>query len=246
MTTDPAARPRFPLGLTLATAAGLAILVSLGVWQVQRLAWKEALLKRVARLETAAPVEAADAFRRAGGVADLDLVRVRLACPGVSAAAFVELYGLKDGEAGRRLVSACPLGVGDYATLLVDRGFIPEDQAARPRVGPARPGGAEEVVTGVLRVPDRTNAFTPKADTAARLWFSRDIPAMAATLGAARPAPVMLMAETPTNPEFPSLKPSPLPAAISNRHLEYALTWFGLAAALAGVYAARLWKHFRS
>ena len=69
---------------------------------------------------------------------------------------------------------------------------------------------------------------------------------MAAALGAARPAPVMLMAETSTNPGFTALKPSPVPAEISNRHLEYALTWFGLAAALAGVYAARLRKHYRS
>jgi surfeit locus 1 family protein len=101
-------------------------------------------------------------------------------------------------------------------------------------------------VTGVLRVPDSPSIFTPKADPAGRLWFNRDIPAMASTLGASRPAPVMLMAETASNPEFSALSPAPIPAAISNRHLEYALTWFGLAAALLGVYGALLRKHFRS
>ena len=69
---------------------------------------------------------------------------------------------------------------------------------------------------------------------------------MAAALGAPRPAPVMLLAETSSNPEFAALVPSPIPAAISNRHMEYALTWFGLAAALIGVYGALLRKHFRS
>ena len=60
-----------------------------------------------------------------------------------------------------------------------------------------------------------------------------------------RPAPVFLMAETSTNPGWQALVPAPLPAEITNRHLEYALTWFGLAAALAGVYAALLFKRLR-
>jgi surfeit locus 1 family protein len=69
---------------------------------------------------------------------------------------------------------------------------------------------------------------------------------MAKALKAERPAPTFLMAETATNPEFPALLPSPLPAEISNRHLEYALTWFGLAASLAGVYVAVLWRRRKS
>ncbi|MEI7572514.1 MAG: SURF1 family protein [Phenylobacterium sp.] len=246
MTTEPAPPTRFPVGLTIATLIGLAILIALGNWQLQRRVWKEALLARIARLESAAPVDAAQALSKARTPADLDMVRVRLACPGISGAAFVELYGLLDGHSGRRLVSACPLGTGGSATLLVDRGFIDDAETARPVVRTVTPGGASEMVTGILRVPDPPGSFTPKADLAKRLWFSRDVVAMAATLGGSRPAPVMLMAESRTNPDLPALTPSPLPAVISNRHMEYALTWFGLAGALAGVYAARLWKHFRS
>jgi surfeit locus 1 family protein len=246
MTTDPTPSARFPVGLTIATLIGLAILIALGNWQLQRRVWKEALLARIARLETAAPVDAAQALSTARTPGDLDMVRVRLACPGISGAAFVELYGLRDGHPGRRLVSACPLAAGGSATLLVDRGFIDDAETARPAVRTVTPGGAPEVVTGILRTPDRPGPFTPKVDLTKRLWFSRDVVAMAATLGAPRPAPVMLMAESRTNADFPALTPSPLPAVISNRHMEYALTWFGLAAALAGVYAARLWKHFRS
>ena len=243
MRTEPVDRTRFPMGLTLATVIGLAILVALGMWQLQRLTWKEALLTRIAKLETAAPISVATALDRAASPADLDMVRVRVDCPGLSRAAYVELFGLKDGTAGRRLISACPVASSRSRSLLVDRGFVAEDVSARPgQEGPLGPVS----VTGVLRVPDSPSVFTPKADPAGRLWFNRDIPAMAATLGASQPAPVMLMAETASNPEFSALSPAPIPAAISNRHLEYALTWFGLAAALLGVYGALLRKHFRS
>ena len=245
MTTEPLRRPRFPLGLTLATATGLAILVSLGMWQVQRLAWKEALLQRVARLETAPAVDAESILEAASTPALLDMVRVKLACPGLAKAPFVELYGLKDGQAGRRIISACAVDAGGHESLLVDRGFIPDGVTARPPVGAAATETGPALVIGVLRVPDRASLFTPQADPARRLWFSRDVQAMAAALGARRPAPVMLMAETSSNPTFGDLVPAPIPAAISNRHLEYALTWFGLAAALAGVYVARLRKHYR-
>ena len=65
---------------------------------------------------------------------------------------------------------------------------------------------------------------------------------MARSLGAPQPAPIFLFAESATNPEFAGLAPAPVPSDIPNRHLEYALTWFGLAAGLAGVYAAMLLK----
>ncbi len=71
-------------------------------------------------------------------------------------------------------------------------------------------------------------------------WYVRDVTAMAAALQAPRPAPVFLFAETATNPEWRALTPSPLPRELRNPHLGYAVTWFGLAAALAGVYIAML------
>lgn len=243
MTSESAQPRRFPIGLTLATLIGVAILVALGLWQVQRLTWKEALLARIDRLDSAEAAPAVKVLDDASSASDLDMVRVRLECPGLANADFVELYGLKDGQAGRRLVSACRLPAGRYGSLLVDRGFVADTVSSRPGTA----GQAQAAtVTGVLRVPDPAGLFTPKADPSTRLWFSRDIPEMAAALGAPRPAPVMLLAETSSNPEFAALVPSPIPAAISNRHMEYALTWFGLAAALLGVYGALLRKHFRS
>ena len=93
-------------------------------------------------------------------------------------------------------------------------------------------------MTGVLRQPDKANFVTPAPQN--DQYYSRDVAAMAKALKAERPAPVMLFAETSTNPELKGLLPIAVPAEISNRHMEYALTWFGLAAALLGVYVAVL------
>ena len=231
---------RFPLGLTLTTAVALAILLALGTWQLQRLAWKRDVLARIAALQSApaqplSPVQA----RRAAG-ADLDITRASVTCPGLASAPYVELYGLKDGQAGSRLISACRVA-GPYGAILVDRGFVADTVSARP---PVSPSDAPLVVTGVLRSPDPESAFAPPNQPGR--WFTRDIAGMAKALGAPRPAPVFLMAETATNPEWKALVPAPVPAAISNRHLEYALTWYGLAAALLGVYAAMLLKRRKS
>ena len=245
MTTEPA-RPanRFPLGLTLATAVALAILVGLGVWQVQRLTWKENLLARVAALQNAPAVPLGPVLERIAqsprAAADAGFTRVVVDCPGLGQAPFLELFSVREGGAGVRLISACKVSSGAYASVLVDRGFVSDQVSARPPVDAA--ATAPIHMTGVLRVPDKATFVTPKNELAANRWYSRDVPAMAKALGVRAPAPLILMAETSSNPDWKALDPQPLPAEIPNRHLEYALTWFGLAAALACVYAATLWK----
>lgn len=241
--TDADHSERFPIGLTLATVVALVILCALGAWQVQRLSWKTELLAQIESRSTAAPRPAASVLAEAGPTGDLAFYRVRATCPGLDQARFLQLYGLKDGRAGSRLISACQLEAGPYDSILVDRGFVADTVAARPPVGES--DKLVEVV-GLLREPDPANFVTPDNQPAANQWFSRDIAAMAAELGADDPAPVFLMAETSTNPEFDALSPAPLPAEIANRHLEYALTWFGLAGALIAVYAAMLWRRWKT
>ncbi|WP_395672779.1 SURF1 family protein [Phenylobacterium sp.] len=232
-------RGRFPVALTVLTLLAMALLIGLGAWQLQRMYWKRDVLARIAALEAAParPVGAVLARRAAG--ADVDFTRVTIACPGLARAPFVELYGLREGQAGSRLISACPVtGAGPYRTVLVDRGFVGDTISARPPVDAA--DAAPVTIVGVLRSPEAASVVTPP--NRARQFFSRDVAAMAKALGAPAPAPVFLLAETSSNPEWAGLVAAPLPATISNRHLEYALTWFGLAAALAGVYAAVLLK----
>ena len=237
----PPARPAagFPLGLTVATAIALAILIGLGVWQVQRLKWKEGLLAHIAALQHAPAQPLAPVLDAVAAGRNVDFTRVRLTCPGLGAAPFLELYALKDGEAGSRLVSACRVASRRYRSILVDRGFVADTVTQRPAVDRAATAPVELV--GVLRTPDRATFVTPKNPAgAAGRWFSRDVPAMARALGVSEPAPVFLFAETSSNPELKALQPAPVPTDIPNRHLEYALTWFGLAAGLVGVYLAVL------
>jgi surfeit locus 1 family protein len=237
---------RFPIGLTVATAIALLILCGLGAWQLQRLAWKRAVLTHVAALRTAPAQSLDDVLSLAARGQDVDFTRVRAICKRIGTAPFLELYALRDGHIGSRLISACEVDSGPYRSILVDRGFVADIISARP---PVQTGEQTDLVAasatiGVLRKPDHGNAFSPP-NTPDR-WYTRDIPAMAAALEAPKPAPIMLMAETSSNPEWKALVPSPLPTEIPNRHLEYAITWFGLAGALVGVYAALLWRRWKA
>ena len=245
MTTKAVPDPkRFPIGLTIATAVALAILIGLGVWQVQRLAWKETLLARIAALQGAPPAPLGPVLDRIAAGADAGFTRVVVDCPGLGQAPFLELFSVREAGAGMRLISACKVLAGGYGSVLVDRGFVSDQVSARPPIDAA--STAPIHMTGVLRVPDKATFVTPKNELTANRWYSRDVPAMAKALGVRAPAPLILMAETSTNPDWKALDPQPLPAEIPNRHLEYALTWFGLAAALACVYAATLWKRWKS
>jgi surfeit locus 1 family protein len=231
-------RRGFPVGLTITVAVAFAILVGLGTWQLQRLQWKEGLLARIAALQAAPARPIGPILDRVAEGADADFTRVEAECPGLETAPFLELYSVRDGQAGVRLVSACRIASAHYRSVLVDRGFVADTVSARPPVSPDDETLVR--VVGVLRKPEHGNLFSP-ANTP-RQWYVRDVEAMAKALNAAEPAPLFLMAETPTNPGWKALVPAPLPLDIPNRHLEYALTWYGLAAVLLGVYAAMLFR----
>jgi surfeit locus 1 family protein len=236
------AKTGFPIGLTIATALALALLIGLGVWQLQRLKWKENLLAHVAALQTAKAQSIGPVLDALAQGRDVDLTRVKVVCPGLATAPFIEVYDLRNGEAGARLISSCAVESAAYRTILVDRGYIADSTKDRPAVTASDQTPIE--VTGVLRKPDRGNFATPH-NTPGH-WYIRQVVPMAAALKAPQPAPMFLFAETPTNPAFKALVPAPLPVDIPNRHFEYALTWFSLAGALAFVYAATLFRRMRA
>ena len=231
---------RFPIGLTIASVIGIAILIGLGVWQVQRLHWKEALLAKIAKLEASAPIPVTQAL--SGGVAsdDLDFVRVTATCPNIETTPYLKLYAPRE-VAGFRLITPCALTGAPYRTILVDRGFVAQEQ-----VQAVKPGRTlDQPIVGVLRKGDVRNFLTPENTPAQGLWYWRDVPAMAASLGVSNAAPTFLMLEKPAPQGF-GPTPAPIPADIPNNHLQYALTWFGLALSLLGVYLASLWKRLKS
>jgi len=228
------------LGTAALVLVCLGILIGLGVWQLQRLKWKEGLLAHIAALQNA-PARPLTDILQAGG--DLDFVRVSFDCPDLERRPTLRLFSVREGVAGYRLIAACAASGGGYASILVDRGFTPLEQAAAA----GQPGRAvlPGPVTGVLRQGDKANFATPPNRAGENLWYSRDVAAMAGALHAAAPAPVYLMIERPA-PASGLPIPAPIPADIPNRHFEYALTWFGLAASLIGVYAAMLLRRRRT
>jgi len=236
------ARPAFRVVPALAVIVGVVVLTSLGVWQVQRLQWKEAMLARIAALQGAPPEPLGVVLNRLGDggrpeVGEVDFVRVQTVCPALQQTPTLRLYAVLGGVMGRRLITACPIQTGRFRTLLVDRGFVPDET---PITGAAARGPMLDApVIGVLRTPPPPGWLTPASDPAKNDWRARSIPAMAQALGAPSPAPVFLMLETP-RPQSGVPMPAAIPTDIPNNHLGYALTWFGLALGLIGVYLASL------
>ncbi|HUH23153.1 MAG TPA: SURF1 family protein [Brevundimonas sp.] len=226
-----AVRPRFPVVLTVLAAVLLGVLLALGVWQVQRMQWKEGLIAGAEAAADKPPLPLAEALK----VENPEFRRVLLTCRGLSAAPFVELQSIENSDAGVRLVSACAVEGG--STLLVDRGFVAAEISARPPVNVD--DTMPVVITGVLRRSPAPSALTPPP--AGNHFYGRDAEAMARALKVEGPvSPFTVFATTSTNPVWAALKPSAPPAAFTNNHLGYALTWFGLAAALIAFYVVLL------
>jgi surfeit locus 1 family protein len=228
-------RIRFPWGLTIVCALTFALLVWLGVWQVQRMQWKEGLIAQAEAVAKLPPVPLTTALTEKNP----EFRRVTLDCYGLENAMAVEIHSIEEGRAGARVVSACPLPEGGaYDSIFVDRGFLDQTESRR------LPGESAEMshVVGVLRVlpaddPIRSLLFTNSVGEPLS-W--REPAMMSAMLDVKRPAPFTLYSLTSSNPDWLALQPSAPPAAFSNNHLGYALTWFGLALALVGFYIALL------
>lgn len=206
---------------------GLAILLALGVWQVQRLDWKLGVIAAIEARIHAEPVPVP-------GAPDPDRDRY---LP-------VQATGSYTGEAVHVLSSQRERGIGSHVIavletaegrrLLVDRGFISDAERANEALA-----AADVRVSGNLLWPIDSDSFTPPPDLGRDLWFSRDVAPIAAHLGT---EPVLIVARTDT-PPVRGLVPVPINAAdIKNDHLGYAITWFSLAAVWAMMTAILLWR----
>lgn len=217
----------FPFGLTIAVAISFVILCALGGWQIQRMAWKEDLLARIETLKTASPTPIGPVLAEAARGGNVAWTRVQVDCRPLSLPALSLAYGVRDGDMVWRAQALCGLTGGPYDLILIDRGVVP-------------------ALTGQVKAPERRFADAGQVTgiliPLAQLGGDR---ARAVTgLAGQKPAPLALMAERET-PAPVDIVPAPLPAEISNRHLEYALTWFGLAVTLLFIYAAMLWRRLR-
>ncbi len=215
--------------LTAACAALFAVLIGLGVWQLERLQWKLALIAQVNRNLHAAPLSL-----DAGAVPRMDYQRVALTGRFDNAK---EAYAFATDETGAPVYHVLvPLTADDGRTFMVDRGVVPKEKVdpATRRAGLA--AGTVHLV-GVWRTPDAPGPFTPRPDLARRIWYARDVRGIAKADRVTLAAPVVIEADATPNPGgWP--KGGQTVVAFRNEHLQYAITWFGLAAVLLGVYLA--------
>lgn len=238
----PAASSRRSLVVLCLCAAGaFAVLLALGFWQLERKAWKDELVARIEARAYGAPV--APPAERTWPSFDreaLDYQRVT-----VSGTFLHEREALVHGfvaDRGRSVLQGffvmTPLRLDDGSLVLVNRGIVPTELALPER---RREGLIEGrvAVTGLLRAPERRGYFTPPDMPERNQFFVRDPAAIAAAGGLTRVAPFYVDADaTPVPGGWPRGGNTEL--AIRNNHLEYALTWFGLALGLLGVLGAFL------
>jgi surfeit locus 1 family protein len=214
---------------TLVLIPGLALLLGLGVWQIDRLHEKEALISSVEAGLKAPPAALKDVLK--AGPAGAEWRHVRLSGHFLHDR---EQYLFAQGPLGATGVQVVtPLVAGDGGIVLIDRGFVPDGLRDPARRSQGQVAG-EVSLTGVLRLPQKPGAFTPAADLKTRLWFVKDVPAMAKAVGVTA-APVLIEADAMPNPGGWPLG-GQTRVDFTNDHLQYAVTWFGLALALLGVY----------
>lgn len=208
---------------------GTAILVSLGMWQLQRLTWKEGVIAQIDARIGDTPIALPDTATEAAD----EYLPVQVSGRFTDREIDV-LTSLKGIGPGYRVITA--FQTDDGRRILVDRGFIlqADKAAARPPV--------EAVVTGNLLWPDETDSFTPAPDLTANIWFARNLPEMAANL---KTEEILVVARHTSETDSPV---TPLPvdsAGIANNHLEYVITWFGLAVVWVFMTGYFLWRQRR-
>lgn len=200
----------------------IALLVGLGTWQVRRRAWKLDLIARVERHLHAAPVPAPGpaAWPRIGAGDAYLRVRAR----GRFMADRITLVRAVTTR-GPGFWMMTPLADDRGFTLLVNRGFVPEERASSVAW---RAGTTEVEVTGLLRLTEPKGGFLRANDPRANHWYSRDVAAIAQARGLGPVAPYFIDADAdPHSRGYPIGGMTVI--AFRNNHLQYALTWYGLA-----------------
>jgi len=231
----------------LAALVALAILLTLGTWQMQRLAWKNDLIGRIeARaFGEPGPVPAEADWPRVSPEAD-EYRRVRLTGTFLhdQEAAVHGLMSASRGQPVQGFYILTPLRLANGSHVMVNRGFVPtelRDPAARAQGQVA----GEVTVTGLLRNREERAPFVPENEPARDRWYTRDPAAIAAARGLTRVSPFLVDADATPNPGgWPRGGQTAL--RLPNNHLQYAVTWYGIALTLVGVFAAFAWRRLKS
>jgi surfeit locus 1 family protein len=227
----------------LVALSAFSVLIALGIWQMERRAWKNGLIARLEAALSAPPANYNPAKPEGAGEREFMPVRVK---GDILSARTVKVL-MPTPEAARMQTNEgfgylifTPLK-SRSGIVFVNRGFVPQSLA--DSIPPVPEGETE--ITGLVRLAAPPGWATPKPEPAKRLFFSADIPAMAAA--ASLPSRETIVSEYIEAVPAAGAAGWPLPrdprillASIPNRHLEYALTWFALAAAFAGIFGTAI------
>ena len=240
--TGVVARRRGSLGFAIVTLAMVATCLGLGIWQLQRRVEKHALIaaldERLAAAPAALPAQAQwsaltpakDEFRRVHFTATYARLPDVMVYSSGSA--------VRDDISGPGTWAFLPAQT-DGAIVAVNTGFVQntmQDRAQQDRAVGRLVTGEPAKLTGYLRFPEAAGTLTPSENVSKRLWFTRDHLAMARALGWGEGgktiAPFYVDLESPV-PESGIPKPGPLKVRLKDDHMQYAITWFGLAGVIA-------------
>ena len=218
--------------------AALAVLIGLGTWQLERRVWKQNLITTLEQRLAAAPAPLPPRVQwRDLDRADYEFRRVlfRAVFPSdQEARVYTSGSGLRDDIKAPGYFAFAPGRLADGRVVVVDRGYVvnPSPDASLRPIGVS--GGAVEVI-GVMRWPEPPGWFVTAYDTRQNLWFGRDHLAMAARYGWGEVAPFYIDQEAPVLAGGVP-RPAPLKINLRNDHLQYAITWYGVAVMLAVVF----------
>ncbi|WP_134679792.1 SURF1 family protein [Paracoccus ravus] len=212
----------FPL---ISGLLGCAILISLGLWQLDRLKWKQAMIEQIENRIAAAPVPLP-----AAPMPEMKYQPVLVS--GMTTGDEIDvLSGTKDSGGGYQVISS--FVTDDGRRILLDRGFVDQDHKHDPR-----PATRLEVA-GNLHWPEEKSSSTPAPNLEQNIWFARDVPAMAAQL---KTDPILVVAAE-IRGDGQGVKAMPVAVqGIPNNHLSYAVQWFMIAAVWAGMTLALIWR----
>ena len=227
---------------TLMSLPILLVALGLSAWQMERREWKRNILDHIAANQAAAPISLEDLLKADPLIHEYGKVKLKGTLLN-DHEFYLAARSLKD-DVGLHVIT--PVRDERGRVVLFDRGWIPSNRKDPASRGASRVEGAVELV-GVVRRSQKKPYFVPDNDPTKNFWFTVDVPVMRKLAGGAPDAGLdafFLDADATRNP-------GGLPIGgqtrldIPNDHLQYAITWFGIALALVGVYLAYHWENGR-
>lgn len=227
---------------SLVSLAIFAVALGLGIWQMERRAWKRDILDRMAVNQAAAPISLDELLK--GDPLRHEYGRVKLAGTFVHDKEFYLAARSLKNKVGLQVVT--PLATDDGRIVLFDRGWIPQETKDPTRRAAGQVQGRVEL-TGIVRRNQERRQFAPENVPDRNVWFHVDVPLMRSMAGG-KPYPKLdaffLEADAAANPGGVPVG-GQTRLDIPNDHLQYAITWFLIALAMAGVYLAYHWENGR-